>query len=71
MSKSTIDSTDHIRPIVLWQFICGGIDLPVRDYQHILKCLACESFGEQICEALGRIETAFAGPRPSSSRTHN
>jgi hypothetical protein len=55
----------------LWQFICGGIDLPMRDYQHILKCLACESFGEQICEALGRIETVFAGPRTSSSRAHN
>jgi hypothetical protein len=51
------DSNVHVQPIVLWQFFCGGVDLPVRDHQHIENCMACETFGEQILDALGRLET--------------
>jgi hypothetical protein len=54
----TNDASLHVRPIILWQFICGAIDLPSRDYQHIANCIACETFGEEICEAVGRIETS-------------
>jgi hypothetical protein len=43
----------------LWQFFCGGVDLPVRDYQHIVTCPACETFGEQMLDALGFLETVL------------
>jgi hypothetical protein len=57
----TNDTDVHVQPIVLWQFICGGIDLPSRDYEHIVNCMACEIFGEEICEALGRIPASLHG----------
>jgi hypothetical protein len=49
----------HVQPIVIWQFVCGGVELPLRDYQHIVDCAACETLGEQICDALARLETAL------------
>jgi hypothetical protein len=52
-----IDASVHVRPIVLWQFLCGGIELPLRDYEHIATCLACETFGDEVVDALGRLET--------------
>jgi hypothetical protein len=64
----TSDTNVHVQPIVLWQFLCGGIDLPLPDYQHIANCLACETFGEEIIDALGRLETTLHD-RGSSSQT--
>ena len=55
----TNEAEIHVRPIVLWQFICGGVELPLSDYEHIANCIACETFGEQIFEALRRVETTL------------
>jgi hypothetical protein len=52
----------------LWQFLCGGIDLPLRDYQHVVTCTACETFGEQILDALGFLETALHDRQVISTR---
>lgn len=42
----------HIQPLTLWQFACGGRDLPTRDYQHIMVCTECETLATEIRKAL-------------------
>jgi hypothetical protein len=49
----------HVPPILLWQSLCGGSDLPQRDYQHIITCLECEMLARQINDALDEIESSF------------
>jgi hypothetical protein len=63
----TTNTNVHVQPIVLWQFICGGVELPLRDYQHIVHCTACDTFGEQICDALTGLDTALSGRQVSRS----
>ena len=46
----------HVSPIVLWQCLCGGTDLPKADHQHIIDCIQCETLAEEIAEALDDIQ---------------
>jgi hypothetical protein len=43
----------------LWQALCGGIELPTGQYQHIIYCVACERLATQIGDALDDIENAL------------
>ena len=49
----------HVPAIRLWQALCGGAELPKRQYQHIIHCVACETLATQIGDALDDIEEAL------------
>jgi len=53
------ETTQHVPPITLWQALCGGAELPKRQYQHIIHCVACEELATQIGDALDDIENAL------------
>jgi hypothetical protein len=53
------DTQGHVPPIRLWQALCGGAELPTRQYQHIIHCVACETLATQIGDALDDIEEAL------------
>jgi hypothetical protein len=53
------ETVDHVPPIRLWQALCGGAELPKRQYQHIIHCVACETLATQIGDALDDIEDAL------------
>jgi hypothetical protein len=53
------DAIGHVPPIRLWQALCGGAELPTRQYQHIIHCVACETLATQIGDALDDIENAL------------
>jgi len=53
------ETVGHVPPIRLWQALCGGAELPKRQYQHIIHCVACETLATQIGDALDDIEDAL------------
>jgi hypothetical protein len=53
------EAIGHVPPIRLWQALCGGAELPTRQYQHIIQCVACETLATQIGDALDDIEEAL------------
>ena len=53
------ETTAHVPAIRLWQALCGGAELPTRQYQHIIHCVACETLATQIGDALDDIEEAL------------
>lgn len=53
------ETMEHVPPIRLWQALCGGAELPTRQYQHIIHCVACETLATQIGDALDDIEEAL------------
>jgi len=68
-------TTVHVPPIRLWQALCGGVQLPKGQYQHVIQCVACEELATQIGDALDDIEEALkrnhlgvGGANHSSSR---
>ena len=61
------DAQVHVPPILLWQSLCGGGDLPKRDYQHIITCLECETLAKEINDALDDIENALDSHRVGPS----
>jgi len=52
-------SIRHVPAIRLWQALCGGAELPKRQYQHIIHCVECETLATQIGDALDDIEAAL------------
>ena len=52
-------TTVHVSPIRLWQALCGGVQLPQGQYQHVIHCVACEKLATQIGDALDDIEEAL------------
>jgi hypothetical protein len=46
----------HVEPIVFWQCACGGVDLPKRDYLHLIACSECGTLADEIADALDDIE---------------
>jgi len=52
-------TAQHVPAIRLWQALCGGAELPTRQYQHIIHCIACETLATQIGDALDDIEEAL------------
>ena len=52
-------TTVHVAPIRLWQALCGGVQLPQIQYQHVIQCVACERLASQIGDALDDIEDAL------------
>jgi hypothetical protein len=53
------DIIGHVPAIILWQALCGGAQLPKRQYEHIIDCVACETRATQIGDALDDIETTL------------
>jgi hypothetical protein len=53
------ETVGHVPPIRLWQALCGGAELPTRQYQHIIHCVECETLATQIGDALDDIEQAL------------
>jgi hypothetical protein len=53
------DIIGHVPAIILWQALCGGAQLPKRQYEHIIDCVACETLATQIGDALDDIETTL------------
>ena len=53
------ETMGHVPAIRLWQALCGGAQLPKRQYQHIIDCVACETLATQIGDALDDIETTL------------
>ena len=53
------DTMGHVPAIRLWQALCGGAELPKRQYQHVIHCVACETLATQIGDALDDIEEAL------------
>ena len=58
------DTTAHIQPLVLWQCACGSLDLPKRDYLHIVACSECKTLGDAISDALRDIENTLSLQQP-------
>jgi hypothetical protein len=61
------DITAHVQPLVLWQYVCGGRDLPKSDYIHLVKCIDCKTLGDQISEALQDIENKVGRRHPHAA----
>lgn len=53
------ETVGHVPAIRLWQALCGGAELPTRQYQHIIHCVECETLATQIGDALDDIENAL------------
>lgn len=45
----------HVPPGKLWQSVCGAVELPLSDYEHVIGCPACEKLITEIAEALDDI----------------
>jgi hypothetical protein len=63
------ETTPHVKPIVLWQFACGGLDLPKRDYLHLIACTDCETLAHEITDALRDVEKKLTRGDKSISMT--
>jgi hypothetical protein len=62
----------HVPAIRLWQALCGGVQLPKTQYQHVIECVACEELASQIGDALDDIEEALRRNRLGvSGGTHS
>ena len=59
----------HVPPIRLWQSLCGGAELPTRDYQHVIHCIECEKLARAIGDALDDIEGTFRHHSPGADKT--
>ena len=53
------ETTGHVPAIRLWQALCGAAELPNRQYQHVIHCVACERLATQIGDALDDIEESL------------
>jgi len=53
----------HVPPAKLWQCVCGGTELPLKDYEHVIGCPGCERLITEIAEALDEIASQWS---PSS-----
>jgi hypothetical protein len=61
------NTTLHVEPITFWQCACGGIDLSKRDYLHLIACTDCETFADEITDALDDIEKTLGRRYPTST----
>ena len=52
-------TTLHVEPSKLWQCACGAGELPLRDYEHVIGCPACEKLITEIAEALDDIASRW------------
>ena len=59
MRSETVDRVVHVPAIRLWQALCGGVELPKGQYQHVIQCVACEELATQIGDALDDIEASL------------
>jgi len=57
--RSEIETIEHVPAIRLWQAMCGGAELPTRQYEHVIHCVACETLATQMGDALDDIEEAL------------
>ena len=62
------ETTLHVPPSKLWQCVCGGVELPLRDYEHVIGCPACEQLITEIAEALDEIASQYPA---GSGSTYN
>jgi hypothetical protein len=53
------ETTLHVHPSKLWQCVCGGLELPLSDYEHVIGCPACERLITEIAEALDDIANQY------------
>ena len=53
------DALVHVPAEKLWQCVCGAIELPNRDYEHVAVCPACERLIMEIVETLDAIEASY------------
>jgi hypothetical protein len=53
------EETLHVAPAKLWQCVCGGLDLALSDYEHVIGCPACERLITEIAEALDEIANRY------------
>ena len=49
----------HVPPGKLWQSVCGAVELPLSDYEHVIGCPACEKLITEIAEALDDIASQW------------
>lgn len=49
----------HVSPMVLWECLCGGIDLTTADHEHVILCEKCEALADEIAGALDDIEKSL------------
>ena len=59
------ESSLHIPPSKMWQSVCGGLELPLRDYEHMAGCPGCEKLITEIAEALDDIAQQYPAGKPS------
>ena len=59
------EPTLHVPPGKLWQSVCGALELPQSDYEHVIGCPACEKLITEIAEALDDIASQW----PTSGAT--
>ena len=61
------ESTIHVPPAKLWQCVCGALELPLSDYEHVIGCPACEQLITEIAEALDDIASRYPDGGASAS----
>jgi hypothetical protein len=57
------EPTTHVKPILIWQFACGGQKFSHNDYLHLMICAECETLADEITEALSDIEKTLSRAR--------
>jgi len=57
----TEETTLHVPPSKLWQCVCGALELPLRDYEHVIGCPGCEKLITEIAEAMDDIANRYPG----------
>ena len=53
------ETTLHVPPGKLWQCVCGALELPQSDYEHVIACPDCEKLITEIAEALDDIASQW------------
>ena len=54
-----VEETLHVPPGKLWQSACGGLELPISDFEHVMGCPGCEKLITEIEEALSDIANRY------------
>jgi len=63
-SATTIE---HVSPMLLWQCLCGGSELPFADHEHVILCEQCENLADQIAGALDDLQKSLERRQATAS----
>lgn len=45
--------------MILWECLCGGVDLTNADHEHVILCEQCDALADEMAGALDDLEKSL------------